>query len=330
MKKQLIFLAAIASLFVACNKESVTRDGEQTTLTVELSGSTHVTRATAGVNETKVNSTQVFVFKQNGNYDGYAAASSSTVKVSCTVGERIVCAVVNAPALDGVASLSDLQAKVSDFAENNAASFVMYGSESKSIAANTSVSVSVSRLVAKVSINGITTDWTADAYKNAEFKITGIYMINVAGDYPYCGVYGINGTAPAHTSTIWYNKRGNQGECQSLLSDSITPVTLPNKGSYTTTHSFYVYPNFTTEDNDSANWCPRKTRLVIETTLNGETMYYPISFKKLEPNRTYTVTALTITRPGSEHPDSPLDIEDVNYTVVVTDWITGETITEKI
>ena len=43
----------------------------------------------------------------------------------------------------------------------------------------------------------------------------------------------------------------------------------------------------------------------------------------LKLNTAYTVTKLTVTGPGVEHPDDLLDNGTVNFTVTVKDWETG-------
>jgi hypothetical protein len=67
--------------------------------------------------------------------------------------------------------------------------------------------------------------------------------------------------------------------------------------------------------------------LVVETKLGDRVYYYPIDIvgtgNILDVNTHYTVTRLTITGPGVDHPDDLLDNGTVSFTVTVKDWATG-------
>ena len=86
---------------------------------------------------------------------------------------------------------------------------------------------------------------------------------------------------------------------------------------------FYVYPNPTASDNSDETFSPRFTRLVVEATLGGTKYYYPISLPNLERNKTYTVSSLMITRPGSDNPDKEITSAECPFNIVVENWIPG-------
>lgn len=298
-------------------------------LTVDVDGD-RSTKTTSGIEDSRVNGMQVFVFRMDGTLDGSSSASGSSVTVSCTAGERVICAVVNAPSVGRVTTLAALRRKVSQLQENTPSNFIMYGQQEKIVAVRSSVTLPVTRLLAKITIERISTDWTAEAYRTSEFRLTGLYVINAAGEWPLYRVCDSESTPEPYIPDLWFNQRRNNGDVPSLLSDSFAPVSIPNKGSYAVSHSFFCYPNPVMSDSSDETWCPRKTRLVVEADLDGTTYYYPVTFNAVEPNRSYVVRGLTITRPGALDPDMPLDSEDLSCTVIVTDWLTGDEINERI
>ena len=87
----------------------------------------------------------------------------------------------------------------------------------------------------------------------------------------------------------------------------------------------YMYPNpaaQATQDGQS----DFTTKLIIETELQGETYYYPISLGYTQPNYAYTVQDVRITRLGSTDPNIPVTTAACTFTVRVSDWDTGDII----
>ena len=96
-------------------------------------------------------------------------------------------------------------------------------------------------------------------------------------------------------------------------------------------NAMYAYPNPTQSDNlegstgmykgpEGGPWSIRPTRLVIEATLDGQLYYYPITLPSLEYNKSYEISNLVITRPGSDDPDMPVVGFDVPFHITVNDW----------
>ena len=77
------------------------------------------------------------------------------------------------------------------------------------------------------------------------------------------------------------------------------------------------------------DWSARYTRLVVEATLGGEVMYYPVSLPEVLPNSAYEVT-LRVTRRGSPDPDIPVTGVAAEFKVDVQDWIQRDRIEEVI
>ena len=114
------------------------------------------------------------------------------------------------------------------------------------------------------------------------------------------------------------------GETDALIYDDIEDTAMTPAKPYSGSRAFYVYPNRTETDSQSNTFGPRYTRLVIETTLGGKTYYYPVSIKGIERNKTYNITDLTITRPGSLSPDVPVTAYECTFGItVVEEWQEG-------
>ena len=78
---------------------------------------------------------------------------------------------------------------------------------------------------------------------------------------------------------------------------------------------FNAYPNLNSADDQVAD-----TRLVVEATLDGRKYYYPVTMPKMESNKSYEISELKITRPGSDDPDKPIEIVDQDFKITVNPW----------
>ncbi len=324
--KKILFLTAVLAVLsgTSCSKDETQAPGEAGAdgkVTLEVSVPVTISKVTSTDGEGTVSSLQVFVFDSDGNLDAYSSGTSSSVSVRCATGQSTVAAVVNAPSLASISTLSALEATLTKLDDNATGAFVMYGTESVNVSASTSLSIDVTRYVARVGISKITNSFSLEQYQSATVKITGIYLINVAGDTDYAG------TA---SPTTWYNKMKQSGDLTGLLYSGSLNYTLSYGTSYSTKHYFYCYPNPTSTDTSVTTWSARYTRLVVEVTVDGETYYYPISIPTIKRNCTYEITEMTITRLGSDSPDVPIDTADATFTVEVKDWTTGTSDTYTI
>lgn len=301
-----------ALMLSSCNKSidpTNNPGGPRFALEVSLSGNagqveTKVSGepSTVSVGESKVNSLQVLVFR--GDFlDAYAKSTSTNVSVSCTEGSRSVYAVVNAPDLSGISTLTELKAKVIDLADNSETSFVMVGSKSVTIPAAETVSIDVERLVSRVVVKSISRDFESPSLAELSFKVDKIYLVNAAGD----AKLDLGGTP-----TKWYNEDSNKSQVAALLSDA-PAATIANKASYSTAHYFYSMPNPASA---------KKTLLVVEATLGTQKYYYPVELPALEHNCSYEISKLTIKRPGSDSPTDTVTSSSASFTVTVTPWET--------
>ncbi|MCM1176403.1 MAG: hypothetical protein NC115_10785 [Bacteroidales bacterium] len=314
--KKINLMAAALLCAVACEKNVTSEITGSMSAVLEVSLSRAVTKVTDTDGEDKVEDMQVFVFKKDGSLDAYGKASGGRLSLSCTVGERDIVSLVNAPALTDVKDYAALQGCFSDLKDNAAGRFVMSGKSSCSISSSTSVEIDVRRIVSRISIASIKNDFTLPQYREADFRVTGIYLVNVAGEMTYLS---------SSAGNVWYSKMKNEP------SSAVSPLTYSGAldepvaagASYSVTHYFYCYPNGTDGDTSDPVWSERQTRLVVETSLDGKTYYYPVNIEGLESNHTYEITEMRITRIGSDSPDVPVSSDVAGFTVNVKDWAVG-------
>ena len=320
MRKGFLMMAAVAAVFgtMSCKKDNVPSmnqgnanvpvDGERTELTVDIAtGMTKSTTITAE-DEVKVNNLQVFVFRGDA-LDAYGVAdNASTVTVSCTKGNREVYAVVNAPDLKDIATKTDLLAAKSALSDNDESNFVMIGKTNADLPSELPVNVEVDRIVSKVVLKTVNRAFTSAALAALNFSIDEIFITNVAGDVNY----GLT-----DNPLEWYNKMDYNSEMAMFTHDA-PAASVVNEEAYSTQHTFYCYPN-KAADSDATSWSPRRTRLVLKTTLGTDTYYYPVTLPELENNKSYELE-LTITRPGSDNADMPVSFEDCAFEITVKPW----------
>ena len=308
MKKSIFAFAAALAALVACNKNEATPMQPQNPeslvpceLTVGICGAMTKATAVSADNEAKVNNLQVFVFRGD-DLDAYASVDNAQeLTLSCTAGDRVVYALVNAPDYSAVPGKAALLAKVSELSANSLSNFEMVGSKSVTLPQSEKVSIDVNRIASRVVLKKITRNFTSEALQALNFKVDAIYLINVAGNTSYD-----LSAAPAK----WYNVAENKNELASLLYDA--PASLITNGqSYSTAHTFYAYPN---------DLATNTTRLVIETTLGETKYYYPINLPEMAANKSYEIEEVKITRPGSDNPDEPVSFADATFSINVIDW----------
>ncbi len=310
--------AIIAGTLSSCNKNcySIAPESNAVDMKFNILSTAYTKAGASDVKEADIKNTQIFVFRNDGSLDAYKSAdAASDITVSCTTGEKEIYALVNAPAEASVTSKSELLAKTSLLTDNNTDGLVMIGKLTAKLEAAGSFNIPVRRIVAKLSINQISANFTSEAYKNMSFKINSIYAINAVGDINY----GLDAEP-----TEWINKTAFcDTDAKVLLYQNTNDKEVTSDSPFDTPACFYVYPNKTEQDSQAEEFCPRFTRIVVETTLGDKKYYYPISIPGIESNKTYTITNLTVTRPGSVSPDVPVTSYECTFSVTIVDWETG-------
>ena len=326
MKKSFVMAAAavsMAAFAISCNKSEVASenitDGKTAEISVRVSSSAFTGKAVLSEdNERKINNVQVFVFRTNGALDAYTCSDTkSDIKLSCTTGSKIVKAVVNAPDLSSISKMEDLQNSITSLTDNSLTNFVMTGSEGLDVKTDQSLTINVSRIAARLAIEKVSVNFTSQAYRNMDMKIHRIYAVNVAGNTSYD-----LSSAP----TVWHNQKALQtSTLDAMLMDDVADVKVTEEQPYTTGSYFYVYPNKVSEEPQDEAASARPTRIVVETILGETTYYYPITIGNIAANTKYTISNLTITRPGSLDPDIPVTSKECSFTISVNNWNEGPT-----
>lgn len=334
MFKRGLFMAFVAIASLACSKENPSEQAAQKTqmATLEVNVFDGITTRATSVNDANIGTAerdiQVLVFNSEGDLLAYGANEDSSTKVSLSIPTGTVeCyAVVNSyDDLSVIATKTVFLKHLSHLKDNDPTRMEMLGSITKTVAAGTnSVSIAVKRFASKVQIDKITPAFTAPAHRAMEFKLTGIYLINVNGTCPYTMV-----PTAASESTSWYNKRKYvSGDCNHLITDKFsTPVVMQTSAGvvtpYSTPHYLYCYPNPITTDVSTTTWSERVSRLVVETTLGGTTYYYSVNIPTPQCNTVYQITNMKITGLGTDTPDAVVQKGSLSVSLTVTDWSTG-------
>ena len=323
MRKVLFFLAAAAATVctVACNKDlnqnvpiqnqEQIEEGQKCELTVGIAGSPH-TKAIGSTadDEVAVKMLQIYVFRGD-VLDSYTKVTGAKVAtVSCTAGDREIYALVNDEERSSIDTKAQLLAAVSEYKDPETSGFAMIGSVQKTLPQNDTITIDVTRLASRVKIKKITRNFSSPTLAEKKLTVESIWIQNVAKD--------IN-LGLTSTPTTWTNKQDLDPITNDFLF-SRADEKIVNGSAYETAHTFFCYPNPTTDDSSSSTWCPRHTRLVVKTTLGDDTYYYPITLPVLEPNKSYEIENLTLTRPGSENPDVPVTFQDCTFSINILPW----------
>ena len=327
-------MAFVAIVSLACSKENPSEQAAQKTqmATLEVNVFDGITTRATSVNDANIGTAerdiQVLVFNSEGDLLAYGANEDSSTKVSLSIPTGTVeCyAVVNSyDDLSVIATKTVFQKHLSHLKDNDPTRMEMLGSITKTVAAGTnSVSIAVKRFASKVQIDKITPAFAAPAHRTMEFKLVGIYLINVNGTCPYTMI-----PTGASESTSWYNKRKYvSGDCNHLITDKFsTPVVIQTTAGvvtpYSTPHYLYCYPNPITTDVSTTTWSERISRLVVETTLGGTTYYYSVNIPTPQCNTVYQITNMKITGLGTDTPDAVVQKGSLSVSLTVTDWSTG-------
>ena len=315
MKTHCYVTAALAALtLISCNRESADIDGKPVEVNVTILGTT-LTRATSVTyeNESKVNNLQVYVFNGGCLEDYRDAGAAMTAQLTATSGERTVWALVNAPTINNVTTETELKAKVSQLTDNKTDGFVMSGCTTQELKDGGTVPVTVKRIVSRVSIKKISTDFQY-ALAQENLTLNGIYLINVAADNNYAA----NGTPAA-----WINQLGHKDNGYDKFLYDVVGATVGNSKPYAKEHVFYPYPNPTKEDTYDGTWAPRHTMLVVEVTFENNKGYYPVVLPLLERNKTYVIEEMVIRHRPGDVPYKPIETGDATVQITVNDWELG-------
>lgn len=309
-------------------------ENEPATLTLTLtSADTRTTVSQTQEQDNSIVTLDVFVFRNSGDgnadhrtldtYRRFQGDGLDNLSLTTTTGPKTICIVANAHTGDfnGITTLDEFRKLTALLQHEELGSFTMYGEASATLSLTNKISVTLSRLVAKVSVTGIRTRFDGTPYQGQVLTGARLYLINAHGKKIL-----YNNHAPA--APVILNRNAYSGTdvnaCTEagLIADEITG-NIDGSG-HSVAHHFYCYENHTEESAET-------TKLVLEAELNGVTYYYPIPVNQrgygwtegspagVTRNTAYSL-GITVTRPGSTDPNEPVVPGTVELTITAEDW----------
>lgn len=349
MKRTILFFTMAVWALMSCSKETRLAQENVDKQTCALTVSIHQdrqpgTRADEVYSkelgyETAINSLQLLIFDNDSLLRHYCTVEKSDdgykKTVSVTTGKKRVWAVANCSDLSGIKTEKELMGfvvKLEDNSVDATKGFVMAGCQPVEIKGSAaSATVSMSRMVGRIALCSITNS-LPKAY--GAITVNRVFISNVVGNQ------NLQGDAKP---TLWYNKEGRMDEspmnpehiidgstckasCESLTFKEVNS-SLATGGTYKPEDScvFYGMPNSATDTPTGfmSPFTPQNTVLVVVTTINSKTYYYPVAIKSgIARNCSYSVY-LSIIDLGSDDPNKPLQKESLSVTVEVNKWDTS-------
>lgn len=344
MKKQLfifVILALPAMLLVSCAKDGnsagkAPEEGKDAVIQLSLAGTQPPGKGTNApptqAADNAINKIMVFVFNtstQEIDRIKSATASEVTAKVisvPATSGQRDIYIVSNFAVADSTnlanaTTVTELKAVVSNIRSENEGDFRMIGKKLNQVIGTSAnnITVSISRLVSRVTLANITTTFTG-GLASKSLAIDSVYLLNVNGTKSY-------GDSSIIVSPATIYNRTDAGFTFPIFDAYGTPVNVNNTTPYTTSRAngnhFYVYAN-------PGVTFVNSTKLIITGILNNVRTYYPIAINVAGNNYTpitpgitanslYSVT-VTINGVGSTDPNTPVLSATLTITVVPQNW----------
>ena len=349
----LALMAAIAS----CDKSPVgsepgnevlvpaeTRTG---TMFIEVGTSTKaLLSAVPDESDQPVYSLQVFIFNAStGKLEIDKYVQSNSMQITSLVGAKHVWAVTNHAKINGVPTETDFRALTTRLEDNyysGSTYLIMVGEKDVTVVEDgNSVSIDVTRLHSRIELKKVTVDFHNNYLEGCTFRITEMYLKNVAGDAML--------TTTDYAPTVWYNKLTDQNNAavNPLISDHSLDIALPTDGSAASEYVqslvnrvWYTYPNPTVPDAAPVNsWTSstdaRHTRLVIHGEVSGAPVggtvqsYYVFTLPVLQKNASYVISEVKITMLGknNDNDDERTETGIASISLNVLDWTTGAPLT---
>lgn len=199
------------------------------------------------------------------------------------------------------------------------APFAMTGTGSGSFSGGESVSVSLRRLVSRVTLQKVTPAFLGTSYKDASVTLTRVFLLNVAGSCPYSGT-------PSSDVSLWYNKLTLDASLPEGIAGGLVKdysLSLSDASSVTLGTQLYCCPNPIGNGIDSStepSWSARNTRLIIELSIDGVPNYYPITLPAMSCNTDYVIREAVLLGAGASSPDMPVSRDAMRFSIQVNAW----------
>lgn len=337
-----LFLSGIFSSCKGYLSEGVDEfsSGEPACLTVLLeSDATKSTLSQTEAEDNAVVTVDLFVFRETEAasvdhhsldvYKRFTGAELDAISITTTTGPKLIYALINSHYADfkGVKNVTQFESLLSQLKNEELGNFTMFGSVQEQLTAANTVSIPITRFISRVDVTSVKTSFTGTPYEGMSLSNCKLYLVNVHG------ARHIHDNGVPATPVIYNNKKLVSADCAStamegMLMDDIAGTI--GGTAYTTAHHLYTYSN-ETEDLAEA------TKLVLQADLDGTTYYYPIPVNQAdygyeggpEPagvvrNSVYTYT-ITVSKPGSTDPNTPIVPGVVDLTFTVTPWSVAPT-----
>lgn len=331
MKKIFTVFAFAGILSAACTKEAGPATepdvvpAQKYEVTVGLSNvDLQITESKASTAATeaekKVDDAYIIVYASDGTLVDYRTWSGASVKFALEAGTYQFYAAVNTGMQNVPESLAAFKALTGSL-KDDLSGFTMLGYTEKVISVgNETFSITAKRLASKIVLENVKVNFSAVSLQDEKMTVNAVYLINVAGDLSFES----NLAGTVYSPTLWYNQtKYVSGDCDSYLYAGSIGTQVAHGATAPVEKTFYAYPNGTASDAHGGTFGPRKTRLVIEATIEGETCYYPFTFEQLESNKIYTITSITVTRRGVDDPDEVWSSDEVSGNLTIDDWTNG-------
>lgn len=333
-KRDYPFLPVLLSVLLFCSgcdrRALEVEEGTYEVAFILDGGGAGTTRSTTVIDETYLREWCLYIVDGSGTvFDAVAVTGSSDATGNYPAGDYKAYAVVNCGMSEASFGTEDEIKNCRRFLEDESSALSMFGSCSFSVPEDNVCSIPISRLVSKVEIDKVRTDFSQypDLY-DASFVLDRIYLINAAGESRL-------EDSDTFIPGVWYNKSGYVSDKADALLCDASGSTITSASPYSTPHYFYCYQNNCTSDVHGQTWSPRHTRLVLECTVAGKKTYYPVDIisegGRLERNCRYLISELVITDIGADTPDGPIEGSlPYRFSIVVIPWNETFVISEEL
>ncbi len=285
-------------------------------------------------NDNQINNLAVFVFKNDAaktleTYKYFVISNQellNNINFQSTTGLKNIYVVANShdsTQWTGIVNESDFLLKEANLKNEGLKDFTMSGKYSNaSISQSNTINMTLKRVVAKVVVNSIKTDFANTPYQGISLTSVKIYLTNVPKIRPFIE----GGTT---TNPFFINSGSLQpssfSDCKisGLVYDEIAGSITDTP--YSEKHHLYTYENTISQESSGQKF----TRLVIEAMLNGVKYYYPVNINRdgyggttnngIERNTVYNISVI-IKRPGSSSPEMLVEKGTVITSITIADW----------
>lgn len=350
-----ILLLASCAKPLKVDEQTEPKGEEEDLVTVIFSANSGMDTRAIGISdasESTINRWAIFVFDAvNGWYTHETSATGGSIPVTLRAGRTYDCYAMVNYATSGtgafnpasVHTTADLTNKVAYLSDNAVGSLLMYGKtsitpsvvnydpEDPSTLVSETKSINVTRIVSRIDVKKVAVDFSEKpALASKTFTLKHIYITNLYKTTRYSSDYSFLELSGSRTS--WYNTGGwHRGEVEESSIDAIVGdrninAAITASTPHTTVHSFYAFPNVTpkvSDSNETGIWTIRCTRIIIEATLDSETLYYHVDVPAMERNHIYSANNITIKGRGSNDPeanDVDPDVLDVDFSISADGW----------